>query len=354
MNPRVDIAPAPGLTARVITLSDLTKVFPAPGGGDPVVALDGIDLHVDAGEIHGIVGRSGAGKSTLIRCLTGLEKPTRGAVRVDGTDIAALEGAALRAARRRIGMVFQHAELLDSRTAARNIAHPLEIAGVPRARREERVAELVELVGLSGREHNHPAQLSGGQIQRVGIARALAAEPEVLLCDEPTSALDPATTRQILLLIRELRERLGITVLVITHEMSVVREICDGVTLLEGGRVRQSGTLLEVASDPHGPLAAELIPLPPAPTGIDALVVDCDYGNSTTLRTSEDLVRAARERGAEAQIVAGTIETIGGRQVGRVQLALRNGSGAPISREGLDGFLAHLHSEGVPAREVTA
>lgn len=337
----------------VITLDGLTKVFDAPGGGERVVALDDIHLSVQAGQIHGIVGRSGAGKSTLIRCLTGLEKPTSGHVHVGGTDIAALEGAELRAARRGIGMVFQHANLLDSRTAAQNIAHPLEIAGVPRAQRAARVAELVELVGLQGREHNHPAQLSGGQVQRVGIARGLAAEPKVLLCDEPTSALDPATTRQILDLIQGLRDRLGITVVIITHEMSVVREVCDAVTLLENGRVVQSGTLVEVASDPHGPLSSELIPLPPAPTGISALVVNCDYGDSESLRTSDDIVRLAERHGARATIVAGTIETIGGRQVGRVQLALRNDSGAPISQEGLQTFLHELEAAGVVAQEVT-
>ncbi|MGP9538229.1 methionine ABC transporter ATP-binding protein [Brachybacterium sp. AOP43-C2-M15] len=338
----------------MITLDGLTKVFPAPGRGDPVVALDGIDLHLEPGRVHGIVGRSGAGKSTLIRCLTGLEKPTTGRVEVDGTDIAALEGKALRAARRNIGMVFQHANLLDSRTAAQNIAHPLEIAGVPAAQRRERVAELVDLVGLTGREHNHPAQLSGGQVQRVGIARGLAAEPKVLLCDEPTSALDGSTTRQILRLISDLRERLGITVVIITHEMGVVREVCDTVTLLQDGRITQTGELLDVAADPHGPLSSELIPLPPAPTGIDAVVVNCDYGDSGRFRTSEDLIRAASEHGAEATLVAGTIETIGGRQVGRVQLALRNRSGAAISTEGLAAYLAELDAAGVVVREVSA
>ncbi|GAA1320076.1 methionine ABC transporter ATP-binding protein [Brachybacterium tyrofermentans] len=338
----------------MITLDSLTKVFPAPGGGDPVVALGGIDLHLEPGRVHGIVGRSGAGKSTLIRCLTGLEKPTSGRVEVDGTDVAALEGKALRAARRNIGMVFQHANLLDSRTAAQNIAHPLEIAGVPRAQRERRVAELVELVGLSGREHNYPAQLSGGQIQRVGIARGLAAEPKVLLCDEPTSALDGTTTHQILDLIADLRERLGITVVIITHEMAVVREVCDTVTLLENGAITQTGDLVDVAADPHGPLSAELIPLPPAPTGINALIVNCDYGDSPTIRTSDDLVRLAETYEAEATIVAGTIETLGGRQVGRVQLALRNRSDQPISAEGLAEFLTELEAAGVVAKEVTA
>ena len=338
----------------VITLDGLTKVFPAPGGGDPVVALDGIDLHLAPGRVHGIVGRSGAGKSTLIRCLTGLEKPSSGRVEVDGTDVAALEGARLRAARRNIGMVFQHANLLDSRTAAQNIGHPLEIAGVPRAQRQARVAELVELVGLSGREHNHPAQLSGGQIQRVGIARGLAAEPQVLLCDEPTSALDGSTTQQILRLIRDLRGRLGITVVIITHEMAVVREVCDTVTLLQDGRITQTGDLVDVAADPHGPLSAELIPLPPVPTGIDATIVNCDYGNSPQLRTSEDLVRLAGTHDASATIVAGTIETIGGRQVGRVQLALRAPSGAPVGARTLSAFLADLDAAGVVATEVSA
>lgn len=338
----------------MITLEDLRKVFPAPGGGDPVVALDGIDLHLDPGRIHGIVGRSGAGKSTLIRCLTGLEKPSSGKVQVDGTDVAALDGAALRAARRNIGMVFQHANLLDSRTAAQNIGHPLEIAGVPRAEREKRVAELVEIVGLTGREHNYPAQLSGGQVQRVGIARGLAAEPKVLLCDEPTSALDGATTAQILRLLQDLRERLGITVVIITHEMAVVREVCDTVTLLQDGRITQTGDLVDVAADPHGPLSAELIPLPPAPTGLDAVIVNCDYGDSTSIRTSEDLSRLAERHGAEATLVAGTIETIGGRQVGRVQIALRNDSGRPISPEGLAAYLRELETAGVVAQEVSA
>lgn len=337
----------------MITLEDLRKVFPASGGGDPVVALDGIDLHLDPGRIHGIVGRSGAGKSTLIRCLTGLEKPSSGKVQVDGTDVAALDGAALRAARRNIGMVFQHANLLDSRTAAQNIGHPLEIAGVPRAEREKRVAELVEIVGLSGREHNYPAQLSGGQVQRVGIARGLAAEPKVLLCDEPTSALDGATTAQILRLLQDLRERLGITVVIITHEMAVVREVCDTVTLLQDGRITQTGDLVDVAADPHGPLSAELIPLPPAPTGLDAVIVNCDYGDSTSIRTSEDLSRLAERHGAEATLVAGTIETIGGRQVGRVQIALRNDSGRPISPEGLAAYLRELDTAGVVAQEVS-
>nr|WP_221187330.1 MULTISPECIES: methionine ABC transporter ATP-binding protein [Helcobacillus] len=332
----------------------MTKVFPGPGGGADVVALDDISLHIEPGEIHGIVGRSGAGKSTLIRCLTGLEKPTSGSVTIGGTAVSGLEGKQLRAARRKIGMVFQHANLLDSRTAAQNIAHPLQIAGTPKAEIKRRVAELVKLVGLEGREDNYPAQLSGGQIQRVGIARGLAVNPEVLLCDEPTSALDPGTTRQILDLIRSLRDRFGITVIFITHEMAVVREICDHVSLLEHGQLVQTGSLLEVASDPSGRLAQELIPLPPAPTGLNARVVNLDYGDSTSLRTTEDLIAFANTHGAEASLVAGTIETISGVQVGRIQLALRNSSGRPVSDEGLAGFIAACEAEDVLAEEVDA
>src|SRR5699024_5306927 len=314
----------------------------------------GIDLHLEPGRVHGIVGRSGAGKSTLIRCLTGLEKPTSGRVEVDGTDVAALDGAELRAARRNIGMVFQDANLLDSRTAAQNIAHPLEIAGVPRSRRQERVRELVELVGLTGREHNHPAQLSGGQIQRVGIARGLAAEPKVLLCDEPTSALDTSTTRQILRLIKDLRERLGITVVIITHEMSVVREVCDTVTLMVDGQVAQSGDLVAVASDPYGPLSSELIPLPPAPTGIDATIVNCDYGDSERFRTSDDLVRLAEEYETRATIAAGTTQTIGGRRVSLLQLGLQRYPGLSVSAQGLAGHHDELEDAGVVAQEVAS
>lgn len=336
----------------MITLESLSKVFPAPDGAEPIRALNNINLKIGAGEIHGIVGRSGAGKSTLIRCLTGLEKPSSGSVRIGETNIAALSGKELRAARRKIGMVFQHANLLDSRTAAQNIAHPLEIAAVPRAEIKTRVAELIKLVGLEGRENNYPAQLSGGQIQRVGIARGLATNPEVLLCDEPTSALDPSTTRQILSLIRNLRERLGITVIMITHEMSVVREICDHVTLLEYGEVVQSGTLLEVAADPYGRLASELIPLPPAPTGIDSKIVNLDYGASSNLKNAGDLVRFVREHGAEAEVVSGIIETIAGHQVGRVQLAIWNSDGTPISQAGLQKFFADCKAANIVAVEV--
>ncbi len=324
----------------MIELSGLRKVYPAAAGD--VVALDGIDLVVERGAVHGIVGRSGAGKSTLVRCLTGLERPTSGSVVVDGRDISALPGSRLREARRAMGMVFQHVNLLDSRTVAGNVAYPLEVAGVPRRRRAERVAELLELVGLGDRGTAYPAQLSGGQRQRVGIARALATEPAVLLCDEPTSALDGATTRQILGLVRELRDRLGITVVIITHEMSVVREVCDSVTLLEHGRVVQSGRLDEVVTQAGSPLSDALIPVPDLPPDDARTLVEVTYATRTV--PTHRALAAVAALGEGVEVVAGTIETLAGLRVGRLQIDLPHDAVAPT--------LASLRAAGLDAREV--
>ncbi|WNB85806.1 ATP-binding cassette domain-containing protein [Cellulomonas sp. ATA003] len=323
-----------------IELSALRKVYPTRGGGD-VVALDGIDLAVPRGAIHGIVGRSGAGKSTLIRCLTVLERPTSGTVAVDGEVLSDLPEARLRSARRRIGMVFQHVNLLDSRTIAANVAYPLEVAGVPREERAARVAQLLELVGLGERGDAYPAQLSGGQKQRVGIARALATEPAVLLCDEPTSALDSATTRQILGLIRDLRDRLGITVLIITHEMAVVREICDSVTLLEHGRVAESGPVGDVVAVYGSRLARELIPVPDLPLGEARSLVEVSY--TTDDVATRDVLAAVAGLGPGVEIAAGTIETLAGRRVGRLQLDVPAGDvTAAMARLGAAGVHAEV------------
>ncbi|CAM3928027.1 methionine ABC transporter ATP-binding protein [Janibacter anophelis] len=306
-------------TPSLLRLTGLRKEFPSPRG--PVVALEDITLSITRGSIHGIVGRSGAGKSTLIRCLTGLERPTAGTVDLDGTDIPSLTGGALRAVRRRFGMVFQHANLLDSRSAADNIGLPLEIAGWSAEDRRARVAELLDLVGLTDRADNHPGQLSGGQQQRVGIARALATRPDILLCDEPTSALDAATTRSILALLRDLRDRLGITVVIITHEPSVVREVCDTVTLLADGRVLESGPIAEVVADPAGRLHRDLIPLPPPPLDHEGGHVEVALGDARSGTTSVDAVLALlRDGGVPAEVAAATLETIAGRRVGRIQL----------------------------------
>ena len=315
----------------MIDLTGVSKIYPVKNGGQ-VVALDGVNLHVDRGSIHGIVGRSGAGKSTLIRCLTALEKPTEGHIVVDGHDLAALSGKPLRAARRRIGMVFQAANLLDARTAAENIGYPLKLAGVPAAQRRARVEELLTLVGLEGRGDSYPSQLSGGQRQRVGIARALADEPAVLLCDEPTSALDTESTAQVLSLLREIRDVAGVTVVIITHEMSVVREICDSVTLLGHGQVLQTGTLEEVVADPGTPLARELVPMPlvesESTAGAatldgrwkDSVLLDVVFTSHPGVPTGATVLRLASSMGAD--VTAGTFESLGSVQVGRLALTV--------------------------------
>ncbi|HLV04091.1 methionine ABC transporter ATP-binding protein [uncultured Georgenia sp.] len=302
----------------MITLNDLRKVY-RTRGGQQVVALDGIDLHVPRGAIHGIVGESGAGKSTLIRCLTALEQPTSGTVAIDGVSLSGLGERALRRQRLKIGMVFQHVNLLEARTAAANVAYPLRVARVPRAQRAQRVAELLDLVGLADRGQSYPSQLSGGQKQRVGIARALATEPAVLLCDEPTSALDSDTTRQILRLIRDVRDRLGITVLIITHEMSVVREVCDSVTLLDRGRIAQSGPIDEVVGDHGSRLARSLVPLPPAPAAPGRRALELAFGGETS--TSRVLATVGA-LGEDVEVATGTIETLAGTRVGRMRITL--------------------------------
>ncbi|HLT83042.1 MAG TPA: ATP-binding cassette domain-containing protein [Phototrophicaceae bacterium] len=326
----------------MITLSDLRKVYRSRGGRE-VVALDGIDLHVPRGAIHGIVGESGAGKSTLIRCLTALEQPTSGTVSIDGVPLAGLGERELRRQRLRIGMVFQHVNLLEARTAAANVAYPLRVARVPQAQREKRVAELLELVGLTDRAEAYPAQLSGGQKQRVGIARALAAEPAVLLCDEPTSALDSDTTRQILGLIRDVRDRLGITVLIITHEMSVVREVCDSVTLLDRGRVAQGGPLDDVAGDHGSRLARALVPLPPEPREDSRATLELSFGGEVS---TAQVLAAVAALGEEADVSAGTIETLAGTRVGRLRLS--------VPAAAATGAAGRLRAAGIHVEEVAA
>jgi D-methionine transport system ATP-binding protein len=239
----------------MLEISGLRKTFP-----NGVVALDGVDLVVPKGEIVGVIGRSGTGKSTLIRCVNRLEEPTAGTITLEGEDLTRMRGPQLRAARRRIGMIFQQFNLLSSRTAAENVALPLEIAGVGRAERRRRALELLDLVGLGDRGASYPSQLSGGQKQRVGIARALASEPALLLSDEATSALDAETTNSVLDLLRKINAELGLTVLLITHEMDVVRRACDSVALLDAGKVVEHGPLGEVVARPNSRLAAGLLP----------------------------------------------------------------------------------------------
>ena len=244
----------------MITLRDVSKTFSGTfKRSSAVKAVDQVSLSIEKGEIFGIIGYSGAGKSTLIRMLNGLEKPTEGSVLVAGKDMAAIKGAELRKARMEISMIFQHFNLLWSRTVSENIEFPLEIAGVPSKVRKERVKELVSLVGLDGRENAYPSQLSGGQKQRVGIARALANNPQVLLCDEATSALDPQTTDDILDLLVDINKRLGLTIVLITHEMHVIRKICHRVAVIEMGKVVESGKVLDVFKKPNAPITKRFV-----------------------------------------------------------------------------------------------
>lgn len=214
-------------------------------------ALADVNLNIREGEVFGIIGRSGAGKSTLIRMLNLLERPTEGSVRVDGRDITAFSEAQLREYRRSVGMVFQHFNLLHSRTVMDNVCFPLRLSGMPRADREARAREVLNLVGLADQAHKYPGQLSGGQRQRVGIARALASKPRLLLCDEATSALDPETTQSILRLLGDINQRLGLTIVLITHGMDVIRAVCDRVAVIEGGRIVEAGQVLEVFLHPR-------------------------------------------------------------------------------------------------------
>ncbi|GMB09046.1 methionine ABC transporter ATP-binding protein [Thermolongibacillus altinsuensis] len=241
----------------MITLSNVTKIYKAKSGN--VTAVDNISLQIQEGEIFGIIGYSGAGKSSLIRLLNGLEKPTSGKVLVAGRDMGVIKGKELRQARQEIGMIFQHFNLLWSRTVRENIAFPLEIAGVPKEERMKRVDELIQLVGLEGRENAYPSQLSGGQKQRVGIARALANNPKVLLCDEATSALDPQTTDAILDLLVDINRHLGLTIVLITHEMHVIRKICDRVAVMENGKIVELGEVLQVFRKPQQPITKRFV-----------------------------------------------------------------------------------------------
>ena len=241
----------------MIKLNNITKIFTLPD--KKLTALDNVSLHVPKGQICGVIGASGAGKSTLIRCVNLLERPTHGAVVIDDVDLTQLSDAELVKTRRQIGMIFQHFNLLTSRTVFENVALPLELENKSKAEIQEKTTALLALVGLSDKHNVYPANLSGGQKQRVAIARALASDPKFLLCDEATSALDPATTQSILKLLKEINRTLGITILLITHEMEVVKRICDQVAVIDKGRLIEQGTVSEIFSNPKTELAQEFI-----------------------------------------------------------------------------------------------
>ena len=241
----------------IIQVKDVSKTF--VGKANTVEALRGINLEIHKGEIYGVIGMSGAGKSTLVRCLNFLEKPTEGTVLVEGKDLSVLSDKELRQMRTQIAMIFQHFNLLMQRTVLDNICFPLEIIGRKKKEAREKAKELLEIVGLSEKADAYPAQLSGGQKQRVAIARALATNPKILLCDEATSALDPTTTKSILALLKDINEKYGITIIIITHEMAVVQEICTHVAIIDGGSLAETGTVEEVFARPKTAAAKKLV-----------------------------------------------------------------------------------------------
>ncbi|KUI38938.1 methionine ABC transporter ATP-binding protein [Mycobacterium sp. IS-1496] len=332
----------------MIEIENLTKRF-----GDRTV-LDDISLSVAAGEILAVVGPSGAGKSTLSRCVSFLERPTSGAVRVDGKDFTRLEGDELISARRNIGVIFQTAPLLRRRTVAQNVALPLEYLHATDDSVARRVSELLDRVGLSDRSGYYPAQLSGGQRQRVGIARALALGPSVLLSDEATSGLDPATTKSILALLSHLREDFGLSIILITHEMEVVREIADSVARIDNGRIVESGSVTDVILDPGSALARELLPeRPSVPPRGDGEVWEVSYASRDVpldwLTSIQSVPGIADTR---VSVLSASVEAIRGVAVGRAVLA--------ISPAAPPGFAEYLTDRGlhvgapVPAARKTA
>ena len=316
----------------MIELQHLTKTF---GEGESAVhALDDVSLSIEEGEIFGIIGLSGAGKSTLVRCVNLLETPTSGRVIVDGKEMTALSGRALREARRNIGMIFQRFDLLMQRNALENVRFPLELARVPRSEANRRARELLATVGLAGREGAYPAQLSGGMQQRVAIARALASNPKVLLCDEATSALDPTTTESILELLREINRTLGVTIVVITHEMRVVERICSRVAIIAESHIAEQGEVQEVFLHPQTEAAKKLV-LPSrsgklegfaedaAATAVDECrgeLIRLAFDGSTTDRpVIADMILSC---GAPVSIIYADTRTIEGRLYGHTVLQL--------------------------------
>lgn len=304
----------------VITVTDLGKIYHQ--GTREIRALDGVSLSVPSGTVHGIVGQSGAGKSTLVRCLAMLDRPSWGSVEINGLDLTSVRSDRLRNARRRLGMVFQHANLFDSRTITRNVTYPLELAKMPRQQQLARAQELLSLVGLGDAGDAYPAQLSGGQRQRVGIARALATDPDVLLCDEPTSALDPRTTDEILDLIAQVRDRLGLAVLVITHEMHVVKRLCDSVSLLEKGRIVESGNLVDVVKTLDGRLSEALLGIPAHNPADEVGARLIDVLASGELASGPLVAHVSRGFDADLSIVAGSVEHLAGTTFSHLRLSV--------------------------------
>lgn len=310
----------------MIQIKNLCKTY--DGAAGKVTALNNIDLTVNDGEIYGIIGMSGAGKSTLVRCINMLERPTSGDIVIDGVSMTSLSPAQLREARRNITMIFQGFNLLMQKNCLKNVCFPMELAGVPKDKAAKRAAELLEMVGLPDKAKAYPAQLSGGQQQRVAIARALATDPKVLLCDEATSALDPNTTHSILGLIREINRRLGITVIVITHQMSVVKEICTHVAILDNGEIVEKGAVGTVFASPKSAAARRLV----FPNGADECVSNPLHEkrlriifNGAKAASTPWIARMAQEKNVLVNIVSAATRTIDDKTYGSMLLGVPGG-----------------------------
>jgi D-methionine transport system ATP-binding protein len=325
----------------LIRLNNLTKTYES--SGRVAHALAGVDMHVRKGEIFGIIGRSGAGKSTLIRMLNLLERPSGGDIWVAGKDITQLSEDSLREFRRRVGMVFQHFNLLRSRTVLDNVCFPLKLAGASKAQQQERAYEVLELVGLSGHEKKYPRQLSGGQQQRVGIARALANRPDLLLCDEATSALDPETTQSVLRLLLEINQQLGLTIVLITHGMDVIRAVCDRVAVMDAGKIVESGDVLDVFLHPGHAVTQSLL----SESGVDAegwrymaetvpgRLLRLSFRGAAT--TQPVISRITRELGLDVSILQGAVSRIKDEPYGQLVIAIQ---GEAPEQGKLDALLA--------------
>ena len=308
----------------MIEIKNVSKTFLSADGS--VAALKNVSISIPDGDIFGIIGMSGAGKSTLVRCINMLERPSGGSIEIDGCDLSQLSDKKLREVRREITMIFQGFHLLMQRNCLKNVCFPLELAGVKKSEARKRALELLDIVGLKDKANAYPAQLSGGQQQRVAIARALATNPKVLLCDEATSALDPTTTNSILELIRSINEKLGITVIIITHQMSVVESVCKHVAILDGGEVAEQGEVSEVFSHPKSPAARRLV-FPEA--DIDTLIAR-EAGrryirvlfNGAQATGTPLIARMAVEKGIEANIVYASAKSIGDKVYGSLLLSV--------------------------------
>ena len=327
----------------LIKLQGLGKTFKSKNS--TVVALKDINLDIYEGEIFGIIGMSGAGKSTLVRCMNFLEKPTSGTVVFDGKELGMLSGAELGRMRQQMGMIFQQFNLLMQRTTIGNICFPLEIAGVPKAQAKARAAELLELVGLSDKASAYPAQLSGGQKQRVAIARALATNPKVLLCDEATSALDPNTTRSILTLLKDINTRLGVTVVIITHEMAVIEEVCQRVAIIFDSAIAEVGEVGEIFLNPQSDAAKSLVypegkPILSFGSRCCRIVFD---GSSSFEPVVANMVLECKE---PVNIMFADTKDIDGKAFGQIVVQL------PLNKEVADKMIAYLRSKNLTVEEV--